>query len=435
MIRFLKTGLLLTIPLIIILLIIYPGSEYYSFRAEGLTLGQAAPSALRYVRKYYNKSIATDDTIRDFFKIQVAANTEQKEGLPERQKVLSIAFVGDIMWLRNGWETFLDERLRSQLSQYDMVFGNLETPIDTLAKVPSLLPDYAKYNSSPELIRAFRRDNGANIFTALSLANNHAFDRGADGLERTTRFLEKEGILATGATTGKAAPPEFLVIERKGIRIGFYSAAWGLNEPGALSGGEVRVNHIPGLAPLQPDKIDLTGLVGVLERMETVGVDLKILFLHWGYEFEYYPDAAIMTAARTLAAAGADMVIGSHPHLIQPYEIFHTKNQLQTADPAGITRKSLIVYSLGNFVTAMYTPPCRIGIIHEVTLFRDSLSGKIEWAAGEETLVYNDAKGFAGRGRRLLLFKDYLEQLSANSPRRSKKLKKRLETLFEIKGM
>lgn len=396
-------------------------NSYEDFRAEGLSLKEAMPSSVKYIRKYFQKKHSAPDSIVSFFKIQHeylefikvsddvtidAVEYENTEGelvlineevSDSNEIVLSMAFVGDIMWMRKIKDDFPNEELRQYLSKFDMVFGNLETPIDTLQRVRSFWPDYVNYNSPPQLIRSFRRDDGSNIFTAVSLANNHALDMGVDGLKRTMDFLKGEGIKYTGAITLKEDytkdPKEnYLVIEKNGIRIGFYATSWGLNEPSALKKGNVRINYIPGLAPLQKEKIDLSEPIRALKQMEREGLDFKIIYIHWGFEFEMYPDPEIMRVGRDLAAAGADFIGGTHPHVVQPSEIVlgngyrfleeHKQKDVAALfenldekrifyhfkDSTGKQRKSLIHYSLGNFTTSMFTEQCRVKAIQSVQL-------------------------------------------------------------------
>jgi hypothetical protein len=389
------------------------------FRAEGLSLREAAPSALKYIKKYYRKSHEAPDSIIDHFIRQAAQQQNQPTEPPVGAKVLSIAFVGDIMWIRNGWDTFADKGVIDYLSQFDMVFGNLETPVDTASPVPSLLPDYVRYNSDGDLIRSFRRSNGENIFTALSLANNHALDLGQSGLEGTMGFLKNEGIQHSGAYLNDHGKNSYLLIGQNGVKIGFYSAGWGVNDPQALKEGTMGINIIRGIAPLVPEKIDLTEQIDAIKRMRSDSADLIIVFLHWGYEFEMYPDQAIIETGRQLAAAGADLIIGSHPHVVQPFEIFTTTPTIAHPKP----RNALIAYSLGNFTTTMYTPLCRTGAILSVTICKDPLTGMVSWCCPETEHIFNTRHGIAGNKRQLMLLDDHLSELSSDSPRRARRLK------------
>ena len=423
------TSLLITFIIVFAILWFSSGSKnnsYEDFRAEGLSLKEAMPSSVKYIRKYFQKKHSAPDSIISFFKIQHeylefikvsdgAFKTAEDEldgeisDLNEydvlggnltsdsNEIVLSMAFVGDIMWMRKIKDDFPDEELRQYLSKFDMVFGNLETPIDTLQRVRSFWPDYVNYNSPPQLIRSFRRDDGSNIFTAVSLANNHALDMGMNGLKRTMDFLKGEGIKYTGATIlkedySKESKENYRVIEKNGVRVGFYATSWGLNEPSALKKGNIRINYIPGLAPLEKEKIDLSEPIRALKQMESEGIDFKIIYIHWGFEFEMYPDPEIMRVGRDLAAAGADFIGGTHPHVVQPSEIVlgngyrfleeHKQKDVAALfenldekrifyhfkDSTGKQRKSLIHYSLGNFTTSMFTEQCRVKAIQSVQL-------------------------------------------------------------------
>jgi poly-gamma-glutamate synthesis protein (capsule biosynthesis protein) len=348
----------------------------------------------------------------------------------EGKSILSIAFVGDIMWIRNGWDSFLDEKLRLYLMQFDMVFGNLETPIDTARGVKSLLPDYATYNSDPGLIRSFRRDDGSNIFTALSVANNHAFDMGAAGILNTTNFLRGEGISTTGASLPGNEAPDYITIMKNGVKTGFYSTGWGLNEPEVLTEGILSMNIVPGIAPMNEAEIDISDITKVLDAMEADTVDFRIIFLHWGYEYEMMPDPAIIRLARKIAEAGADVVIGSHPHVVQPSEVWRYAGK--EVGSSGKNRTSLIAYSLGNFTTAMYTPECRLGIIMSINIIYNDDTGRYEWSDRRSQLVYNAPRGAMCKSRRLMLYEDFLESLRVQSPRRADKINESLSPIIKL---
>lgn len=458
-----KFGLRILLRIIIILLILIfavyiviwnssvPGKlNFRDFRAEGLSLYQAAPSAIKYFKKYYFKNSAAPDSIKQFFSKQAQLNEKLKTDKIAAIDSVSISFVGDIMWIRNGWNSFLDQRVRKYLCKSDMIFGSLETPIDTIAKVPYFLPDYVNYNSNPGLIRSFYRDSGENLFTAVSIANNHALDQGVEGLERTLKLLDNEGVLVTGVKTGSSPiEKEYLLIEKNGVRIGFYAATWGLNNPELLKQTNTKVNLINGIAPLGRGKIDLTAQAQVLKKMREDSVDIKILFLHWGYEYELYPDQEIINVGRKFAEAGADLIIGSHPHVVQPNEIclgngynpfpenIKDFDSLSTYyykfnDSLGVPRKSLIIYSLGNFTTAMYTPLCRLGLIQNVILYKSSSTGLWDWALGQSVFVFNNSARLIGSKRKLQFYSDFNDSLSLISPSKRSNIHSEVNAVLQL---
>lgn len=406
--------------------------DYLKFRAEGLSLSQAAPSGVKYIRKYFSKSRSAPDSLKLFFAKQSEVNRLHNRSDLADNDYLTISFVGDIMWIRNGWSSFLDPSVREYLSRSDMVFGNLETPIDTLAPVPSLLPDYVNYNSKPHLLRSFNREDGSNIFTALSFANNHTLDKGDKGLERTLKFLQKEGVLVTGASTGSTqGEREYLLIDSMGVRVGFYAATWGVNKPALLSMGDVSIN-----------RIELASKISILKKMREDSVDVKILYLHWGYEYELYPDEEIVRIGRELAIAGADLIVGSHSHIVQPFEICLgngynsgsdslSRYYFNFKDSTGVPRKSLILYSLGNFTTTMYTPLCRLGLIQGVKLYKSSSTGLWDWTLGESAFVYNNPAGLAGFRRKLTFYNDFIKNLSSRSPAKAAKIDAEVRSVMQ----
>jgi hypothetical protein len=293
-----------------------------------------------------------------------------------------------------------------------------------------LLPDYVRYNSAPGLVRSFRRPDGSSIFTILSLANNHADDRGASGLERTVAFLHDENIGTSGINFPYEKETAYTVTEIRGIKIGFYSAGWGLNEPSRLLSGEFLMNTINGIAPAGTGSPDASQVLSALNRMEEDSVNLRVLYLHWGYEFEMYPDPAIIRLAHELAGAGADLIIGSHPHVIQPIEIWEEK--LPGADSLRKPRRTLIAYSLGNFTTAMYAPEHRLGMVLPVRITLMEPGERAGWQIDKPLFVYNYPSGLAGHNRRLLIYNDLLEELSEESPAKAFRLSKRLERVFRL---
>jgi hypothetical protein len=185
----------------------------------------------------------------------------------------------------------------------------------------------------------------------------------------------------------------------------------------------LEVSCLPGLAPLGERAIETTEIERVLAEMRTDNVDFKIVSLHWGFEFEDYPDPAIMAVARRIVQAGADLILGSHPHVIQPNEVCfvngaEVENACLVASPDGIRRKALIVYSLGNFLTTMYTPECQIGVIESIRLRRDPESHRVTWHRPAATYVYNVRSHPRLGGRRLMLIDDLLSELQTADPRR-----------------
>jgi poly-gamma-glutamate synthesis protein (capsule biosynthesis protein) len=282
---------------------------------------------------------------------------------PESQPFVRVGFVGDLMEVPLGKQGFISQELLAALHDMDLVLGNLETPISQTGTISKFRNALSQFNVSVDYLNGLLHQ-GKPVFHFLSLANNHITDRGDLGVQETMNNLENKGILAHGVSQKK-----FAIYITKGIRFGVSTATWGVNP--LLFQKEIifPIWNLPGIAPLNQSKINLDQLKDALAEMEKEGVDFKILFLHWGYEFETYPDPEIQKIGRELIHAGADLIIGSHSHVLQPFEMVQVGR-----------RQGLIAYSMGNFVSTMTHPFHRIGMLQELKVWK--WDKKIQWCLG-----------------------------------------------------
>lgn len=400
-----------------------PAEGHLLYRAEGNTFEDNAAHIFEYAKKSAQKRKETSTPEAQYFGRQreLVAHMMAYDDPPDAGATARIGFVGDIMWIRDGWDTFLDSEVLARMQGADAWIGNLESPIAASFEVPFEAADYPDYNSAPGLVRSFVREGGGNLFDALTFANNHTLDRGDQGAVETLAFLEQEGILATGATTQGA--PRWVSFDVKGIQVGFYAAGWGLNHPEMLGSTSIVYNQIPGLAPLCDVDVDLSSVRAALDEMASAGVEFRIVGLHWGYEFEMYPDPTQVIIAREVIQAGADVLVGHHPHVQQPAEICFV-NGYESNYPGSLDalraphgcilrddshgpRKGLVLYSLGNFATAMGSFLNEVGIFHELPIFRTP-NGAIDWKMPTHTFVYNVRNYPPDDEHKLMLLQTYL---------------------------
>ncbi len=224
-----------------------------------------------------------------------------------------------------GW---LYAPIADLLSAPDLTFANLETPIAPAAGAGTR--EYV-FNAPPDAAAALR-DAGVDV---VSVANNHAFDQGRAGFEETLRRVEAAGLKAVGA--GPADRPAGPVMASAGgLSIAFLGWAQFFNQDG---------NACPaakaGAAPcLQAAQLDRQRAIEAV-RAAAAQADAVVVSLHWGVEYEPQPRAEDVELAHALADAGALVVLGHHPHVLQPVELY------RRADG----RTAVIAYSLGNFVS------------------------------------------------------------------------------------
>lgn len=255
---------------------------------------------------------------------------------------ISLAAVGDVLMhdavkrsaltygvgAPEGGYAWLFEPVADLLTRADLAFANLETPI-----APSGGGGTREFvfNSAPEVVRALQL-SGVDV---VAVANNHAFDQGRVGFEETLATLDALRMRRVGAgPAGRTAVPE--VIEVGGFRIAFLAWAHFFNQPG---------NDCPpargAAAPCtQAALLDRPAAVEAV-RAAAAGADAVVVSLHWGDEYQQQPRSEDVELAHQLAEAGATVIVGHHPHVLQPIEIF------QRTDG----RTTVIAYSLGNFVS------------------------------------------------------------------------------------
>lgn len=214
------------------------------------------------------------------------------------------------------------------LAEPDVTFANLETPIAPDASAGTR--EYV-FNAPPEVAAALRRAG----VDAVSVANNHAFDQGRAGFEETLRRLEQAGMQAIGAgPDGHAAGP--VRIEADGLAVAFLGYAHFFNQDGNAC-------PRPGAAArpcVQAAVLERTRILDDV-RAAAAAADVVVVSLHWGVEYDLQPRAQDVELARDIVDAGALVVLGHHPHVLQPLELH------RRADG----RVGVIAYSLGNFVS------------------------------------------------------------------------------------
>jgi hypothetical protein len=218
------------------------------------------------------------------------------------------------------------------LRRADVAFGNLECAVSSRG---APVPKQFNFRGHPSALRTMAAYAG---FDVLNLANNHTGDYGTRALLDTVANVRRFGMKAVGAGGSLASAAEPRVIERLGLRIAFVGFSNIL--PAQFYAGPTKA----GTQPATPELM----AAGVREARRRA--DVVIATFHWGVERSPTPDGRQRAFANTALAAGADAVIGAHPHVLQPIE------------RAG--RRRVVAYSLGNFVFGASSPAtARTGIL------------------------------------------------------------------------
>lgn len=274
------------------------------------------------------------------------------------QDTLSMVFVGDAMVHKaqldqaksgkaydfSGYFT----HIRHEISGAGIAVVNLETP---LAGAP-----YTGYPcfSAPDVFASVLKEAGFDLFL---LANNHCLDKRTPGLKRTLSVLDTLGVKYAGAYADSSSRMRLYpcLMIAKGFRIVLLNYTYGTN--GFVVTPPAVVNYI--------DKEKMGADIEEARRMKP---DLIVANLHWGVEYKLLPDREQKELAAWLFDKGVRIVMGSHPHVVQPMAL--------QPDASG-RDKNLVVYSLGNFVSNMSAPYTRGGGLVKVMLVKDCSGTRI----------------------------------------------------------
>jgi poly-gamma-glutamate capsule biosynthesis protein CapA/YwtB (metallophosphatase superfamily) len=242
-------------------------------------------------------------------------------------------------------------QVKDLLTASDITIGNLET---TLPGKEKLYSGYPQFGAPDALAHALR---GAGI-DILVTANNHACDKGRQGVVRTINVLDELGLLHVGTYQSQTAyeTNRILIVERNHMRLAVLNYTYGLNDMPIPEG------TVMGLIDRQRMAEDIA-----LARMRQP--DFIIVFIHWGTEYERTPNEFQRSLAAFLFSEGADIILGSHPHVLQPFEL------QSVTDRYGVTKPRLVIYSLGNFVSNQRERYRDGGIIFNVTLEKRYVPG------------------------------------------------------------
>ena len=266
---------------------------------------------------------------------------------PPQEPAITFVAVGDVL-LARGIERRITrygrswpfEKVTETLRSADLAFCNLECPLSAGGiKVNKPIC----FKADPANVQCLA-DAG---FDVISLANNHGLDCGRLGLIETMHYLEKMGIAYAGAgnTLAESALPT--IVDVRGVKIAF------LAQNALYPEGVWFRPDAANIAPLDPETIEAE-VADAARR-----ADVVVVSLHWGVEYRRQPQPEQVEMARKLIDAGADLILGHHPHVTQPVERYHG---------------GVIAYSLGNFLFDSPFAKCKESMILKCRLSKSGVS-------------------------------------------------------------
>lgn len=253
------------------------------------------------------------------------------------------------------------EAAKPWVESADLAIANLET---TFAGGP----DYSGFPAfnGPDSMGKALKDTG---FDLLCTTNNHALDRGYSGLCRTLDVLDEQGLAHVGTyrtQEERDANHGIVVADCGGISIAVLAYSYGTNARQVPEGKEYCINLFNSdyLTTLSTPDTEL--LEADMAAARELGCDLIAVMMHWGVEYQTSPSSYQKKMARTMVDLGADLVLGGHPHVLQPYEFITTE--------AG--NSGFVCYSLGNFISNQDFDDTNSTVLLNLELKKDLVTGE-----------------------------------------------------------
>ena len=244
-----------------------------------------------------------------------------------------------------------------------LLSGNLET---TFAGSSVGYSSYPKFNTPEKLAYNLKKLG----FDVLSTANNHCYDSGYTGIESTIDYLDDADIAHTGTFKSEESQNSILMKNVKGLNIAFLSFTYGTNGIAIPSDKSYSVNLI--------DKELIQKQISLAKNQNP---DLICVSMHWGIEYKTTPNNEQKDLADFLFDNGVDIIIGNHPHVIQPME----KREITLSD--GTKKDGFVVYSLGNFLADQSKTYTKDSAILNLSITKNE-NGKITINSAKYTPIY-----------------------------------------------
>lgn len=287
--------------------------------------------------------------------------TEPKQTTPKKQEpqIVKIAAFGDTMMhspqIKSGikpdgsyqFDHFFTE-VKPYLSLADLTIGNFET---TLAGPEKGYKGYPQFNAPDEIADALK-NSGVDL---VSTANNHSMDTGEEGVKRTYQVLKQKGILPVG-TAPSAEEKKPTIVKKKGITFAFLAYTESTNGL-----------PVPADKPYLVNRIDPEQIAEDIKESKAQGAEFVIVSLHFGMEYQRKPNEQQIKIANQVLQDGADVILGSHPHVLQ---------HMEKVKVAG--KDKLIIYSMGNFISNQSDPHTDEGIVLYFDVEKDPKTKQVQ---------------------------------------------------------
>lgn len=294
------------------------------------------------------------------------------------------------------------DRIADKIAEPDVAILNQETIISTEHNVSS----YPMFNSPVEVGEEMLEIG----FDVFNIATNHSIDCGEKGLVSAINFWKSKNAVTCGAYLNNEDMSNIPMNEVNGVKFAYLGFTESTNDLSLPDDSEVILVQAKDESLLQQRIIEAKKIA-----------DVVIVSAHWGNEYTHEPTAAQRELAEKLASWGADVIIGTHPHVIQPVEYITNSDG----------RKTLVAFSLGNFISAQNRGPRMLGGMLDFEVVKNNTTGAISI----ENVKFSGVVTHYGYGYsniRVYPLEDYTEELASKHGVKSKTSDFSLQYLYDI---
>ncbi len=322
----------------------------------------------------------------------VSSNTESTQSKP-KEITATVLNTGDILIHENvlngarqgdGSYSFAQfyKVAKPYITSADYAVANLEVTLG--GEEAGRYRGYPEFNCPDSLLDYLKADG----FDMLLTANNHSLDTGLAGLKRTVNQVKLSGLdfLGTKETTND---PTYVIKDINGIKIGMVAYTYGTNSSASGAGELINYFSSANLPAFYSEA------QAVIDGMKQNGAEAIVFYMHWGNEYHTAPNTYQKAAAQQLCNMGVDVIVGGHPHVLQPIELIHSEDSQNT---------TVCLYSMGNSISNQriveMTGVCETGhtedgVLFSYTFTKDS-DGDVSLTAVDIIPTWVDRYGTSG---------------------------------------
>ncbi len=249
--------------------------------------------------------------------------------------------------------SYMFEYVEKYFKNSTINIGNCESPMAGLERGYSGYPCF----NAPEHLAIDLQELGVDIMTT---ANNHTLDKGFSGLSTTLDFLDKSGIQHVGTARNESEQDCLLFLDLNGIKTAFIAYTYGTNGIPIPEGKDFCVNLI-----------DEVIIERQISRAKNEGAELIVASMHWGVEYQTTENAEQDRLAKFLIENDVDIILGSHPHVLQPMKMLKVETE------EGETKEGLVIFSQGNFFSNQRDVNTRNTAIFNIEVKKDGQTGDV----------------------------------------------------------